>query len=364
MKDKEIVDQLEIVLENEIGIENDRFSKKYGYIAGAQRFTQMNPVGKKYRGKLLLLSYYLVKLKSQTFDTTKKLKEQVIEALPLAVSIEFCQTAMLIQDDVIDGGNKRRNGKAVHVYIYEDLLKGRFEQPVSEEITLLLGNIVFSYIFERIMKVYGNKKYRYVIDEFQKMIYTTLQGEVLDIVEPLKDKCIKYDKEQRKKIAEEIDKLKTAVYSFSYPLIAGFMLAGGIDIETEKETVFAAGEELGIAYQIYNDWADIKKMLKNNEITTDISRYRITYAIAVLRENDEMNRIFGRAQIGTEDGTKILKYVQDNKDSIRKKIEKKCQAHLETAHKKLNMLNFIEKDCKAILLKYIDDIFLNLKESD
>lgn len=348
------------ILEAEMKDENKRFKKSYEGLEGLKYFISLNMGGKRIRGTLLLLCYLLAEMHKEERDMDdlgeEELKEKLEEQMPLATGIEFCQTAILIQDDVIDGSNTRRDGKAVHVSLYEDADSSFYHQKKeSEEAAVLLGSIAFCYAYELIRKACYKKQNGDVMDQLKKMVYKTLGGEMLDVTVPLR-----YKENARKGrtysdaivIAEDIAGLKTAEYTFVFPMMVGFMLAG----IKEEQNVLEAGKKLGVAYQLKNDFESFKYMLEQGEIPSDIVRFRLTYINALLMQDPKMAEYILNYD-GTEQKRKeILEYVRAHEKEIKGKVNEEQEKLQEEAFEMLRNLVFLDEKNLAILLEYIEKI--------
>ncbi len=353
-----IDDNITNILKEEMEVENKRFEEIYEGLEGLQYFISLNADGKRIRGTLLLLCYLLAEMYKEERDiddlSEEELRENLKEQMPLAAGIEFCQTAILIQDDVIDGSNIRRDRKAVHVSLYEDADSSFYHQKKeSEEAAILLGSIAFCYAYELIRKACYNKQNGDVMDQFRKMVYKTLGGEMLDVTVPLRYKENTSNGEtysEAEDIAEDIAGLKTAEYTFAFPMMAGFMLAG----IKEEQNVLEAGKKLGVAYQLKNDFDGLEEMLKRGEISSDIIRFRLTYINALLMQDSKMEEYILKYD-GTEQKRKeILEYVKEHEKEIKEKINEEQEKLQKEAFEMLRKLIFLDDKNLAILLEYIE----------
>ena len=93
------------LLENIIKKYNDELLKEDNEIIrdNLKQFVRLNSNGKRIRGILIMLGYYLK-------------NNDIIYSMPLASAYEFFQTSILIHDDIIDNDNIRRGEKTIPFY--------------------------------------------------------------------------------------------------------------------------------------------------------------------------------------------------------------------------------------------------------
>lgn len=336
-----VIADAEKLLDIKLEEQNKLIQSKF-HIYGIDDFVSMNGEGKRLRGRLVLISYIIEK----DLRDISKLPEKIIV---LAICLEILQTSVLIQDDVIDGDEERRKQRALHIALVE----GWKDKKRAAEAAILIGNIGVCYAYKLLRETFSSQED--VLNEFGGMLYTTLKGEVLDVVIPLQDQLSAYSDGEREKYALEIARKKTAYYSFVSPLAMGVMLAAP-GKERDIQWVKDLGEDLGMAYQLENDLRSITQMKEKGELPRDIIRYRVTYANAVLARNEEMkNILLNGGQNKNETIKEILNY-SAKRDWISS-VEKKKNDFLEAAHNKIFSRNDWNYDKKNLFWTSLRSFF-------
>lgn len=355
----EIINKIIDILNEEIEEKNEEFENRYRKMDGLQEFLKLNEGGKKFRGTLLLLCYLLVESQKEEkcLDNISNngLKEMLKKQMPLAIGIEFCQSAMLIQDDVIDGSSMRRNRKAVHVSLRENKSSAFIgQEKEADEAAILVGSIAFCYAYELIRSACHDIKNRDIMEQFEKMIYKTLGGEMLDVIAPLKCKrkigernALNEDKVRA--MTEDIAGLKTAEYTFIFPMMAGFMSAA-----VETQYVLEAGGKLGVVYQLKNDFNGLKETAKNDDIATDIFRFRMTYPNVLLMRNPTIANYILNFDGSQKQKQSILTYFLQNERNIEEEVNRECNKLKGEAFEMLGKIRVLNSKNLTILLEYIE----------
>lgn len=339
--DKEI-DEMKEKLEAMILNQNKHMQETCGDIYGIYEFGEMNKRGKLLRGMLVLLGFWM---ENGDMRIDKKKAE---DALALATLLECCQTAVLVQDDVIDGDRKRRGMDAMHVILEEKALDSQRAQVSA----MLLGNIGVCYVGRLLQERFGTNKE--LIKEFNDMIFFTLQGEIFDIMVPLVDKNEKnkIQTQKRKDIALEISEKKTAYYSFAAPLALGMLLAGAEQEHREKAKEMV--RELGVAYQLQNDLKGIRQLKRDKDLPSDMHRYKVTYINSLLAENTEMRRILLEGA-QSDDAENILDYIEKNE--LEDKVMKRINTAKCNFSDKINHQDMWDQKKVLIFKSYINSVF-------
>lgn len=219
------------------------------YINHADKITLNG--GKRIRPFIAYLSYL-------AFGGTEK--EKIIKLL---VSLEIFHSFALIHDDIMDKGKLRHDITTSHLYIANELKKRGIKdyEHLGNSQAILLGDLFFNWALEII-----NLNSEIIVRKlFFEMVEGTAIGQMLDI-ESKSGKNITED------LTYEINYLKTAKYTFIYPLLIGAALVGNFTPEVKRfcETL---GLDLGIAFQTQDDIFDNdrsdkielqKKIIKNN----------------------------------------------------------------------------------------------------
>lgn len=239
------------------------------YIKYAQKITLAG--GKRIRPFIAYLAYL-------AFGGKEKEK-----SLRILMSLEILHMFALIHDDIMDKGSVRHGIRTSHIYIGEKLKKERMSknyQNFGISQAILLGDLFFNWAAEIINL---NSDFEKSIQKIRKFFFDmadgTIVGQMLDV-----------DSKSRQKITPTLDSkinyLKTARYSFIYPLLIGASLAKEL---TPREEKFCKelGLALGIAFQSQDDIFDADQKYKDLGSQKDIIKNNLKNAKRII-ENMEM----------------------------------------------------------------------------
>lgn len=352
-----LVDELKRLLEQGIIDDKKNLNKMFPEeVWGSDCIVKMNEGGQRVRGMLVLLSYYI---SCKGYMEKGKTLEDIVEpALPLAVALEFIQTAVLVQDDIIDGAAERRKQESIH-RAFIDNNESPFYQKERE------GNgasylLAAALLFHGLCMILENKKYDGTVkEETYKMLCDTIRGEAVDVFAPLDDRLRNFNNFERGEMALGIALEKTAIYSVAFPLSAGFMLAGAEPDVVER--MRDIGEKLGLVYQLDNDLREIMEMKSGKACSIDLIRYRITYANAIAMENEELKEKIWKCEKKEEDIKPIINEYPF--DEVKKKVLEKREEYVNSAMKELTEANFLDEEGKNILSDYITKKIIEDKEN-
>ncbi|WP_078713675.1 polyprenyl synthetase family protein [Agreia bicolorata] len=194
--------------------------------------------GKRFRPSMVLAAY-------EAFGGTDSETAAYVGA-----AFELLHTALIVHDDVIDRDFIRRGGPNVSGS-YRDLAQtAGIPIPTAEHrglsVAVIAGDLALFNAFRLLDRsgVAGvlRERLHEILDE---AMFASAAGELLDV-----DFSLHPDPPSVDDIVD-MERLKTAVYSFETPLQAGAVLAGADDAAVEALGSF--GRNLGIAYQIVDD---------------------------------------------------------------------------------------------------------------
>ncbi|SDH45936.1 geranylgeranyl diphosphate synthase, type I [Fervidobacterium changbaicum] len=195
--------------------------------------------GKRIRPLLLLLTYY--GYKNSAGDDADR------SAYTLAGILEIMHSFLLVHDDVIDQSSLRRGEPTLHK-IYEQITN---DEKMGKDLAIIVGDIVSFYYFGKLADMNagsGNELLPKILRLFADCYVKTGYGQLLDILftgRMSRDAMVD-------DVPTKISLLKTAYYTFVYPMLFGYYLAGGVDGE-EAEKLRVIGEKVGIAFQYRDD---------------------------------------------------------------------------------------------------------------
>lgn len=231
--------------------------------------------GKRIRPILLVLTY-----KGYGGENEK-------EALKLGSVVEMMHSFLLVHDDIIDNSVLRRGEPTLHK-VYENI----FNSPkLGIDTAIVVGDLISFFSVGIISELnVGDKTKRELLRSFSNCYVKTCFGQLLDIITSnrINDEYI------RSNIPKKISEMKTAYYTFIYPMILGYYLSEKDEkIEKSKEGEFGNFREIelmenvglhaGIAFQ-YKD--DIIGVFGGDEKTlNDLSEGKLTSVVKKTYEN-------------------------------------------------------------------------------
>ncbi|MEF2979021.1 polyprenyl synthetase family protein [Subtercola sp. YIM 133946] len=171
-------------------------------------------------------------------------------AAHIGAAFELLHTALIVHDDVIDRDFIRRGGVNVSG-VYRDFAQtAGIPVPAAEHrgmsVAVIAGDLALFNAFRMIDKAGVDDEMRQRLhDIFDEAMFASAAGELFDV-----------DFSQLKSMPTvdevvDMERLKTAVYSFEAPVEAGAVLAGAGQEAVEALAGF--GRNIGIAYQIVDD---------------------------------------------------------------------------------------------------------------
>lgn len=182
------------------------------------------------------------------------------QVIKIIAALEIFHLFALIHDDIIDKDQLRHGIPTSQAYIANELRKrgNKDSKHLGLSQAILVGDLFFNWAWE----IVGQEKS--INKLFSEMVDGTAVGQMLDVESKNKslDQTLIY----------EINYLKTARYSFIYPLLIGASLAKKLTSE-EIKFLKDIGLSLGMAFQAQDDIFDSdnkeyiesqKKLIRNN----------------------------------------------------------------------------------------------------
>lgn len=194
--------------------------------------------GKRFRPRMVMAAY-------------ESLGGQDLEsAATVGAAFELLHTALIVHDDVIDRDFVRRGSPNVSGSYRDIATTAGIPIPIAEHrgmsVAVIAGDLALFYAY-RLIDSGGLSEQvrRRVVDVLDESMFLSAAGELYDV-----DFSIRPGVPPVEEIVE-MERLKTAMYSFEGPLRAGALLAGA-----REEAVVALGDfgrGIGIAFQIVDD---------------------------------------------------------------------------------------------------------------
>ena len=254
-----------------------------------REFTELNSDGKYIRGTLIAIAY-------NNYINDDKY-------LPLAVSYETFETAVLVHDDITDKGETRRGKKTIHVKEREKYSNINNKEDIydfSNSQAMWIGNLAYFLINKNILNNYNSSIHlSKILSKYNEIVIETIKGEIIDINLPFESKYLAYLTKEEEVI--DIYKKKTAKYTILGPYELGLSLLGKDISINLRETL----ENIGICFQIKDDilgvFGDSNIMGKPNVSDIEEFKQTILYTYTLNTEyRNELLKYYGH-KITSED---------------------------------------------------------------
>ena len=272
-----------------------------------------------------------------------------------ALSIELLHDFMLVHDDIIDKSDTRRGLPSMHRML--DLkLKGYGKIKFNGgDLAIVIGDVMYALAISAFLSIEEKLERKEIaLKKFVEAAFYTGSGEFIELL---------YGKERLENITREyiykIYDLKTAYYSFAYPLSIGAILSGAKKSESDK--LFQCGIYLGRAFQIKNDilglFSQENRIGKSN--LTDLQEAKKTiliwYAYKNSNKTDKLSikKIFSKSNIEKNDLHKIRDIVRKT-DALKKAHDEINYFHYQA--QKIISSSKINSQYKKLLNNYSQEV--------
>ncbi len=196
------------------------------------------------------------------------------KAVKASLSQELLHAFLLIHDDIIDNSDLRRGKPSLHG-LFNRALSLKKDNKTGCDLGIVAGDIIFALAVKNLnsMDEDPDRKQK-AMELFTSSAVMTGAGEFLDVVNDIKP----LDKLTEKDIYNTYI-LKTAKYTFEFPLVTGATLAGAPGTEIKK--LSNLGILLGQAFQILDDMLDIFSTSKRSgkPVLSDIAEGKKTLIV-------------------------------------------------------------------------------------
>lgn len=218
-------------------------------------------------------------------------------AVRAGVAFELIQSGLLIHDDIMDRDARRRGGPSVHEQ-YARLAGAAGPDEAAHfgtSMAICAGEIAIFLAFEALAGLPGPPERSAAVQRLSAAEFGLVGlGQMLDVRAgtsrtPLSERAVL-----------DIYRYKTARYTFSLPLAAGWILGGGRDRVTAG--LRRLGEDLGLLFQIKDDelglFGDARKTGK--PVGSDIRQGKQTlyslrlFGRAAGADRERLEAVFGR----------------------------------------------------------------------
>ena len=296
-----------------------------------KEFIDLNKDGKYIRGTLIALAY------NNYLDDDKY--------LPLSISYETFETAVLVHDDITDKGETRRGKKTIHERI-KDKYNKIDSYDFSNSQAMWIGNLAYFMINKNLIENYKDNKYLYkVLDKYNEIVIETIKGEIIDIDLPFESKNLNYITKEEDVF--DIYRMKTAKYTVLGPFELGLSLLGKDISLNLKEAL----ENIGICFQIKDDilgvFGDSTVMGKPNVSDIEEFKQTILYTYTLnTKYKDDLLKYYGRKI--TEEELEIIRQIFIDSKALEY-AENKMKELINIGIENINKDTELKEETKDIL---------------
>lgn len=191
--------------------------------------------------------------------------------------VELLQNALLVQDDVMDNSNWRRNGLSVPAECAAKLHAHHYHNPETKgaAISITLSNHLISWIQNNLITLEPKEKSSYLYLLFIKYQTLTMAGQIQDVsnLELL----------QPRETITTLYANKTGAYTFILPFVLGYAAAVQ---KTDFSIILlleCIGQSLGIIMQSIDDEAGFKNTdTSYHELASDLENHQPSLWLSLL----------------------------------------------------------------------------------
>ena len=281
---------------------------------------------------------YFLKLPSKrvrpllTLISSSLYSGDIKNALPASLANEVFHNFTLVHDDIMDSSKIRRGNESVHI-------KWNVNQAI-------LSGDAMQILAYKCLENYESKIQKKLIQIFNDTALKICEGQQLDI---------EFEKEKDLKFSDYIQMIqyKTAV------LLGSSLKMGGIvnnASETDLELLYDIGLNLGLAFQIQDDYLDLfgDEKLIGKKIGGDVIKrkktvmYHVYKDISSSEDSHFLDQIYDDNKL--EDITKVEKITSLYKDKeVNIKTRKLSQEYSSKAISLIEKLNINNDDKKGLI---------------
>lgn len=228
-------------------------------------------------------------------------------AAHLGAAFELLHTALIVHDDVIDRDFVRRGSPNVSGSYRDEATTVGLSTPVAEHrgisAAVIAGDLALSGAHRLLEGIGASDEVRArLLTLLDEAVFASAAGELADVDFSLMPGLPSVEE------VLEMERLKTAVYSFEAPLQAGAVLAGAGDAAVNALGEF--GRCIGIAYQIVDDLLGVFGSEGQTGKTTlgDLREGKRTVLIAHAARTEcwpEIEALIGDEHLGAETAERV-----------------------------------------------------------
>jgi len=264
--------------------------------------------------------------------------KEVHAALPIAAAVEIFHNFSLVHDDIMDASPIRRGQPAVH-------------KNFNTNTAILSGDVMLVYAYEHLSKV-SPELLPIILPVFNAVAIGVCEGQQMDV---------NFETQAKVSLPEytRMIELKTSILLYGAMKMGA--LVGGASIE-EAELIGEFGRNMGIAFQMQDDWLDTfgAQAKVGKRIGGDIIQNKKTALVIKALEladtttEQELNQLLSSTPTPEEEAAKIERVTSIFKAlGIPDEMKKIMAIYKDKAIHNLNLLN-VSDDAKKSLYGFLD----------
>jgi geranylgeranyl diphosphate synthase type II len=264
--------------------------------------------------------------------------KEVSVALPIASAVEIFHNFSLVHDDIMDESPIRRGQPAVH-------------KKFNTNTAILSGDVMLVYAYEHLSKV-SPELLPIILPVFNAVAIGVCEGQQMDV--NFETQAIVSLPEYTKMI-----ELKTSILLYG-AMKMGALVGGAL--EEDAELIGEFGRNMGIAFQMQDDWLDTfgAQAKVGKRIGGDIIQNKKTALVIKALEladkttEQELNQLLSSTPAPEGEAAKIERVTSIFKNlGIPDEMKKIMAVYKEKAILNLNLLN-VSDDAKKPLYGFLD----------
>lgn len=190
--------------------------------------------------------------------------------LNFGIIFELLHSMALIHDDIIDQADKRHNALTVHAFIEKALEWNPQAHHIAEGQAILIGDLLLSRVYEL----------QYKQHDFTEKVLVNARNNVHSMIEEvilwqMIDVDMMISGPASLDLIDKKNMYKTASYTFVRPMLTWAILADAD--KQQQELIIELGKNLGLAFQVRDDYLDIVGGDKTKSTFSDIQEWQQTY---------------------------------------------------------------------------------------
>lgn len=264
--------------------------------------------------------------------------KEVSAALPIASAVEIFHNFSLVHDDIMDESPIRRGQPAVH-------------KKFNTNTAILSGDVMLVYAYEHLSKV-SPELLPIILPVFNEVAIGVCEGQQMDV---------NFETQASVSLPEytKMIELKTSILLYGAMKMGA--LVGGASME-EAELIGEFGRNMGIAFQMQDDWLDTfgAQAKVGKRIGGDIIQNKKTALVIKALEladkgtKQELNQLLSSTPAPEEEAAKIERVTNIFKDlGIPDEMKKIMAIYKDKAIHNLNLLN-VSDEAKKPLYGFLD----------